>query len=388
MAGVNINTNDSGKHSSGSKPSSNDNSENSDDNKRVSDRRGTRGHHNRPPRQRKMSADAAEAVANGVTYDEYVASYARAVNKVKQPLVSTPATAPSTAVANDQSGAPSLQLSSHTHSHSSSGHPSSLPAVPSSSTDHQLHGIIHQMGNMHIDHKSSRHNQSSVDTQHDNGHTRHRHHMHRRSPSQSSDSSSDDEYTRGRHSVYYVGRRIRAKDQLHLSMVPRMRALYHSFSEWCDDNKCTNTRNQYEMALLSAAMDRVLAIEPHISNAGRNDIIILQELLCRRIYGVQQADSTNDWSAAAAVDLLQRRELTNDRIARTVHRGVTALRAVATANKVSSSSSSHVSSYRDRGGYNRRGRGGHAYGKKGKSNNNKDNASSSSAVPSFGGHKA
>ena len=326
-------------------------------------------------RTRSLSAIAVEALANGINEAEFMASFRRAQGKVKgsdrdtKAPMAAPATAPSTTTASGQPGVSSL--SSHTHSHSQS-YASAAPtvAVASSSSDHPLHGITQQIAQLAIDRqkKPSKHRQ-------------HRHTRHHRSPSRSSSpssASSEDEYTRGKRSVYYIGRRIRAKDQMHLVMIRRVRELNRSFKDWSDTNKCSNTRNQYETDVLCAVMDQLLVIDNVINRHGdvalaQTSLVIAQELLCRRIFGVQQADTTGDWAAAQAVDLLQRRELTNDYITRTVNRDITATRA-ATAH---ATHSNHNNNRRGTSGRDRARGGGHARGTSGYRGRGSSSSSSS-----------
>lgn len=308
----------------------------------------------RSDRNRKPSLGSLDALANSMAYEDFMAAATAAARRTKQ---LSPATAPSTTtptVTPPPRPAPPVVTSSLSL-------PSSLPSS-SSSHDNPISGITAAMSNLRVGPTHAVAASSSRD-QLAHGHYGRRHHRHHRSRSRSvspssSSSSSDDEYTRGKHSIYYVGRRIKPKDQLHLAMIARMRAMYRSFKDWNDDNKCSNVRNQFEMEILSAVMDQLLIVDGHLNHhapdGARNALDIAQELLCRRMHGVVSADETGSWSTATAVNLLHRRSLANEHIQRSINRDITATkaaRAATTHDKVSHSSTNpRRNNHRGRGG--------------------------------------
>lgn len=163
----------------------------------------------------------------------------------------------------------------------------------------------------------------------DNSHSRSR----SSSRDRSSSPSSDDAYTKNKRSIYYVGQRVKAKYQLHLVMIERMRARYQSFAAWYEDNKCKTVRNGFEAATLCAALDQQLIIRDGLAlyelpSKVRDAVTVALEVLCRRLHGVMAADDDGNWDVATAIDLLGRRSLTNDRITRVINRDITAARAV------------------------------------------------------------
>lgn len=302
----------------------------------------------RSGRDRKPSLGSLDALANSMAYEDFMAAAAAAARRTKQP---SPATAPSTTT-------PAIAAPSR---------PAQPPVVTSSglssssSHDNPLGGITAAMSGLRVGNPHAAAHSSSSSRDQPAHHSR-RHHRRHRSRSRSvspSSSSSDDEYTRGKHSIYYVGRRIKPKDQLHLAMIARMRAMYRSFKDWHDDNKCSNVRNQFEMEILSAVMDQLLVIDgyldPRAPDGARNALVIAQELLCRRIHGVVSADETGSWSTATAVNLLHRRSLANEHIQRSINRDITATKAAkaATTNvhdKVSQTATNSRNNHRGRGG--------------------------------------
>ena len=146
-----------------------------------------------------------------------------------------------------------------------------------------------------------------------------------RSRSRSSSPSSDDEYLHGHHSIYFAGQRVRPRDQQHLTLLHRVSAMYPSCRQWYDDNKCSNLRNHHEMSLLVNIFDLACS-------GDKDDKPILLELVARRINGINAADGTNNWEAADASNLLERRSLMNAHQIRSTNRDIAAARAAVRAN--------------------------------------------------------
>lgn len=342
------------------------------DDAKVSSSRGSDGPR-RSGRQRTMSADGAEAVANKVTIDDYVAR-AKAQYHRDHPNRSS---APSTIVAPGgvNSGSPSfLPLSSL------------LPSLPATSVS-SLAAAAASQGNVLHGINAARTAHDTTDTKantilpsapvsgplHGSGErhhrSKHRHHRdrHRSVSSSSSSSSSDDELTRGQHSLYYRGDRIKPRKQWRLSAVRAMRARYPSFSALFDAAKVTTMRNKFEGEEVAAVLDQLLAAHDslnhvsitmnHVAHA-RTAIAIGMELAIRRLEGIIRADATGgDWSYATSLSLLKRVNLGNDDLNRSVTADVARTRAATKVNNSNGRGNGNGdSSYRGRRQY--RGRGG------------------------------
>ena len=159
---------------------------------------------------------------------------------------------------------------------------------------------------------------------------------HRESSLSPSGSSSDDELTRGHHSLYYNGQRIKPRKQWHLSAIRTVRTRYALI----EDAKISISRNKFEGEELAAVLDQLLIAHDYINQPviaidhitrTRTAISVAMELATRRLEGIIRADKHGgDWSYASALSLLQRAKLGNDDLDRYVTLDVARTR---TANK-------------------------------------------------------
>ena len=348
----------------------------------------------RSNRQRKMSADGAEAVANGVTEAEFIARAKDAFDKA----------------ARARSSAPSTIAPGGAHSSSSSSLPLSslLPSAPLSVSSlavaaalqgNQLHGIdtartahhsaadIKVSSNLPSAPSTDERSSGQRERHHRRGNHRHRRDHRSRSSSTSSSSSSDDELIQGHHSLYYNGQRIKPRRQWYLSAIRTVRARYASFGALFEDAKVSIARNRFEGEELSAVLDQLLIAHDHINDRVvtldhvarvRTAINVAMELAVRRLEGIIRSDASGgDWSFASSLSLLKRANLGNDDLMRSVTLDVTRTRAVTKANSNSgrgngnggndsSSSRSHRGHRQSRG----RGRGGKGGDNNAKSSSN------------------
>ena len=328
----------------------------------------------RGSRQRKMSANGAEAVANGMSEREFLAQAAAAFDKART---------------NNSSSAPSTILAPGGGANSSSSLPLSsllLPSAPvignnvsslaaaAASQPHQLHGIntaraAHSVGSG-VDTKSAANTAipllpPSIDDrssgERERRHRRRSSHRHRREASLSpSSSSSDDELTHGHHSLYYNGQRIKPRHQWHLSAIRNMRTRYTSFTALFEDAKVANVRNKFEGAELAAVLDQLMITHDHINQPhitmnhvarARVAVNVAMELAVRRLQGVISADTTGgDWSCASSLSLIKHAKLGNDDLERHMSLDVTRTR---TANKSNNNNNNNNGNGRGNGGNDR-----------------------------------
>jgi hypothetical protein len=334
-------------------------SDDGNDDGKVSSSRGSAPR--RSGRQRTMSADGAESVANNESEAEYLAKakaeYARRNNR---------SAAPSTIVAPGGANTRRPSVSSSLPLFPSPASSSSVPSLVVSSVSslaaaaatqpQQLHGVdaARTAHALVADNKVSSSLPSlepSIDDrssgQRERYHRRssHRHRRDRhRSPSVSSSSSSDDELTRGQHSLYYDGHRIKPRKQWRLSAMRSVRARYGSFAKFFEDAKVTTVRNKYEGEELAAVLDQLFIARDHIGQPPSvitlahitracTAVDVAMELATRRLQGIIKADqSGGDWSFANSLSLLKRAELGNDDLNRSVNLDVTRTRAATKAN--------------------------------------------------------
>ena len=297
----------------GGKGDSKSNGSGSDGEKGEDTTAGGTGDRRYPQRPRSMSTIAAEAVANGYAAKDLAAE----IDKIKPSREgqSAPSTAIATPIVTSAPAATGRSLPSSLSS-------SSASSSSSSSQHDPMHRITSAMANLTVGGGSSQ-----SDSKRDHRRSR-RHRIHRsrsRSRSRSSSPSSDDAYLHGHHSIYFAGQRVRPRDQQHLTLLHRVSAMYPSCRQWYDDNKCSNLRNHHEMSLLVNIFDLACS-------GDKDDKPILLELVARRINGINAADGTNNWEAADASNLLERRSLMNAHQIRSTNRDIAAARAAVRAN--------------------------------------------------------
>lgn len=320
-------------------------------------------------RRRSLSFLAHEALTNKWSEEEFETALARSMQVFKGGRAAAPSTAP-------------VAANSHTASLSSSQSSSSAPprAVGSrTNNDDPLHGL-----NAALARATNRESQSSGDNDiaaeppssrrghvHANPipprmvaetaakggicnsdskdrHThRHRRERHRRSHSRSrsrSSSSSPDQYTRDKHSLYYKGQRIHARNQWHLSSAARVLANYWSFSDWYGNNKLKVKRNAFEAEELCAIIDEIRwgsewAEQGDMYEAAHHFALAL-EIASRRLEGVVRADESGHWEHANALSLLKRTELGNAQLIRSLNSDISRARSAGNTKPSQSSSSS------------------------------------------------
>lgn len=374
-------------------------------------------------RRRSLSFLAHEALTNKWSEEEFETALARSMQVFKGGRAAAPSTA---------------QVAANSHTAvlpSSSQSSSSLPprAVGSrTNTDDPLHGLnaalalatnresrsnggndiaaeppSSRRGHDHaipipprmVTETAANGNCNSIKDGHTHRHRRERHrHSRHRSRSRSS-SSSPDHYTRDKHSLYYKGQRIRARDQWHLSSAARVLANYWSFSDWYGNNKLKVKRNAFEAEELCAIIDEIRwgsewAEHGDMVEAAHHYALAL-EIASRRLEGVVRADEAGHWEHANALSLLKRTELGNAQQIRDLNSDISRARSAGNTTSSSSSSLSYVPQQqptvwrggnrpnRGRGGGRGgggRGRGGNANNGGGKATDNKSSGSDNTAT--------
>jgi hypothetical protein len=340
----------------------------------------------RSGRQRTMSSAGAEAVASGVSFQQWAAAYEkhRPNNRSSAPSTITPGTVPQVIpLSSSSTPLPLSSLVPSAPAHvSSAATAAALQPLHGIGTARTAHAARRATSEVKGNNNSSVHVQappsapstderSSGNRERSSRSSRHRH-RHRdrddhRSPSPSS-SSSEDELVKGRHSLYYNGLRIKPRKQWHLSAIRTMRSRYASFTDLFEDANVSTVRNKYEGEELAAMMDQILIARDYINQPdvnmdhvkrARTAVDVALELSTRRLQGIIQADASGgDWSYASSLSLLKRANLGNDDLIRSVTLDVTRTRAATKANNNGSNGNGRGNGGNDsshRG--NRRGRG-------------------------------